>query len=449
MPAQLARLGDTRVKLLAAYVLSLGSAPQAGAARPMSARRPLSRRTDDRELTLGGRARAVARSPGRRSWRPAWHHVVLRLRRSAGAGSATTRRMVAHRRAGVYALGFFVFWCLARWSRAGALPAGSCRGDDRPATHGRNVNAHVRRAGGSGQLAVRRAPEDLPARDRGALRAAAHARRSGCCSASSTCCPGCEWHGRQAVLFDLPARKFYIFGLMFWPQDFIFLDLAADHRRAVAVLLHRAGGPAVVRLRLPADGLDRSVPVDGAPAPKATRSARMKLDRGAVDADKLLRKGAKQVLWIGFALWTGFTFVGFFSPIRDAGARRAGAVARALGNLLGPVLRLRHLRQRRLPARAGLQVHVPVRALPERDVRPDTLIITYDAQRGEPRGARKRGTDPQRAGPRRLHRLHLVRAGLPDRHRHPQGPADTSASPARPASTPATTSWTRWAIRAG
>ena len=32
-----------------------------------------------------------------------------------------------------------------------------------------------------------------------------------------------NWNGRQAVLFDLASRKFYIFGLVFWPQDFIFL----------------------------------------------------------------------------------------------------------------------------------------------------------------------------------------------------------------------------------
>ena len=29
------------------------------------------------------------------------------------------------------------------------------------------------------------------------------------------------WNGRQAVLFDLASRKFYIFGMVLWPQDFI------------------------------------------------------------------------------------------------------------------------------------------------------------------------------------------------------------------------------------
>jgi polyferredoxin len=35
--------------------------------------------------------------------------------------------------------------------------------------------------------------------------------------------PWLSWNGRQAVLFDLLARKFYIFGIVLWPQDFIYL----------------------------------------------------------------------------------------------------------------------------------------------------------------------------------------------------------------------------------
>ena len=31
--------------------------------------------------------------------------------------------------------------------------------------------------------------------------------------------PWIRWGGRQAVLFDLPARKFHIFGMTLWPQD--------------------------------------------------------------------------------------------------------------------------------------------------------------------------------------------------------------------------------------
>ena len=35
--------------------------------------------------------------------------------------------------------------------------------------------------------------------------------------------PWLEWGQRQAVLFDLGARRFYLFGLVLYPQDFIYL----------------------------------------------------------------------------------------------------------------------------------------------------------------------------------------------------------------------------------
>ncbi|WP_163327251.1 4Fe-4S binding protein, partial [Enterobacter ludwigii] len=31
------------------------------------------------------------------------------------------------------------------------------------------------------------------------------------------------WGERQAVLFDLGARRFYVFGLVLYPQDFVYL----------------------------------------------------------------------------------------------------------------------------------------------------------------------------------------------------------------------------------
>ncbi len=35
--------------------------------------------------------------------------------------------------------------------------------------------------------------------------------------------PWLQWGERQAVLFDLAARRFYIFGYVLYPQDFIYL----------------------------------------------------------------------------------------------------------------------------------------------------------------------------------------------------------------------------------
>ena len=37
--------------------------------------------------------------------------------------------------------------------------------------------------------------------------------------------PWLLWDDRQAFLFDLPERKFYLLGLTLWPQDFLYLAL--------------------------------------------------------------------------------------------------------------------------------------------------------------------------------------------------------------------------------
>ena len=76
--------------------------------------------------------------------------------------------------------------------------------------------------------------------------------------------PLLQWGGRQAVLFDLPARKFYIFGLTLWPQDFYLPGGNIDSRRTIPVLFHRAARSCLVWLCLPANRLDRGLPVDGA-----------------------------------------------------------------------------------------------------------------------------------------------------------------------------------------
>ncbi len=230
------------------------------------------------------------------------------------------------------------------------------------------------------------------------------------------------WDGRQALLFDLPARKFYVLGLVLWPQDFFFLSWLLIIAALSLFFFTALAGRLWCGYACPQTvwteaflWMERLVEGRG--------PARRKLDAGPWTANKLWRKTAKQALWIAFALWTGFTFVGYFTPIRALGREVMVALARRLGDVLDPVLRLRDLRQRGLHARAGVQVHVPVRALPERDVRPrhaDRVVRRAPRRAARLALARQRSTKP---ATRRLHRLPHVRAGVPDGHRHPQRPA--------------------------
>jgi polyferredoxin len=202
--------------------------------------------------------------------------------------------------------------------------------------------------------------------------------------------PWLSWDGRQAVLFDLPARKFYVFGLAFWPQDFIYLALLLVMAGLSLFFFTALAGRLWCGYACPQTvwtevflWMERWTEGD--------RRERMKLDAGPWNREKILRKGAKHSLWVIFALWTGFTFVGFFTPIRDLGARllpfdwgawetfwvlfyafatwgNAGFLREQVCKYMCPYARFQS-------------------AMFDRN----TLIIAYDPMRGEPRGPRKRG----------------------------------------------------------
>ena len=126
----------------------------------------------------------------------------------------------------------------------------------------------------------------------------------------------------------------------------------------------------------------------------------MKLDRGAVErATSSRARALKQFLWITFALWTGFTFVGFFTPIRALGRARSRRSRSVPGKPSGSCSTASP--PTATPATCASRCAstcVRTRASRARCSTSDTLIITYDAERGEPRGARKRGTDPRAQG---------------------------------------------------
>ncbi len=126
--------------------------------------------------------------------------------------------------------------------------------------------------------------------------------------------PWLEWNGRQAVLFELASRRFYIFGLVLYPQDFIYLTgLLLISAYALFLFTAVAGRlwcgfacPQTVYTEL-FMWIEKQFEGD--------RQARIKLDAAPWSLDKLWRKGGKQLVWIAVGLWTGFSFVGYFTPI--------------------------------------------------------------------------------------------------------------------------------------
>jgi cytochrome c oxidase accessory protein FixG len=204
--------------------------------------------------------------------------------------------------------------------------------------------------------------------------------------------PWCTWDGRQAVLFDLPARKFHVLGLTFWPQDFFLLALLLMIAALSLFFFTALAGRLWCGYACPQTVwtelflmIERWTEGD--------RAARIKLDRGPWDRARLLRKTTKQVLWVGLALWTGFTFVGYFTPIRVLGDE---VLALATGPWetfwilfygLATYGNAGYLREQ------VCMYMCPYARFQSAMFDKDTLIISYDEQRGERRGARKRGDD--------------------------------------------------------
>ena len=210
------------------------------------------------------------------------------------------------------------------------------------------------------------------------------------------CMPWVEWGGRQAVLFDLPARKFYVFGLVLWPQDFIFLTALLVIAAFGLFFFTAVGGRLWCGYACPQTvwtetfiWLERVT--------EGSRSEQMKLDRMPWTANKVSRKALKHFLWGTFALWTGATFVGYFTPIKTL-------FGEALTFSLGPWELFWCLFYGFATyGNAGFlreqvcKYMCPYARFQSAMFDRDTLIITYDAERGEPRGPRRRGTDLEAA----------------------------------------------------
>lgn len=198
--------------------------------------------------------------------------------------------------------------------------------------------------------------------------------------------PWLNWNGRQAILFDLEARKFHIFDLVLWPQDFIYLAALLIISAYLLFLVTAVAGRVWCGFACPQTvyteiflWIERRI--------EGARSARIRLDRQPWTLDKLAKKSAKHVAWGGVALWTGFTFVGYFAPIRS--------LAQAIVTLgLGPwqwfwigFYSLATYGNAGWLREQVCKYMCPYARFQSAMFDKDTLIVTYDQDRGEPRGA--------------------------------------------------------------
>jgi cytochrome c oxidase accessory protein FixG len=200
-----------------------------------------------------------------------------------------------------------------------------------------------------------------------------------------------QWNGRQALLFDLPARKFHVFGLTLWPQDFLYLALLLIIAALSLFFFTALAGRLWCGFACP-QTVWTELFIWIEQWTEGPRARRMKLDRGPWTAAKILRKGGKQLLWVALAAYTGFTFVGYFVPIRTLGAQLAGLTVGPWAAFWMLLYSLATYGNAGFLREQVCKYMCPYARFQSAMFDKDTLIISYDADRGEPRGARRRGT---------------------------------------------------------
>ncbi|MDI9854854.1 cytochrome c oxidase accessory protein CcoG [Comamonas sp. 17RB] len=208
--------------------------------------------------------------------------------------------------------------------------------------------------------------------------------------------PWLEWGQRQMVLFDLGARRFYLFGLVLYPQDFIYLAGLLIICALALFLFTAVAGRLWCGFSCPQTvyteifmWIEQKV--------EGERSARIRLDQGGWTFEKIWKKSTKQLLWIVLSVWTGFTFVGYFVPIRELGvellALQGGwQIFWVLFYGFATYGNAGYMREQ------VCKYMCPYARFQSAMFDKDTLIVSYDPVRGENRGPRKKNVDYKAQG---------------------------------------------------
>lgn len=207
--------------------------------------------------------------------------------------------------------------------------------------------------------------------------------------------PWLKWDGRQAIWFDVVKPEFYIFGATFLPQDFYFFAfvfmIAAILLFMVTVYMGRVWCgyvcPQTIYVHL-YQYTEKLV--------IGERNKRIKFDKQKMSAGKFLRLFVLHSLWIIYSVITAFTFVALVAGV-DALLFNGQALffmgwSKMVWIFMALITFVTYINAAYM--REQMCVHIcPYGRFQSVMLDKDTLIVSYDFERGEPRGARKKGKD--------------------------------------------------------
>lgn len=209
--------------------------------------------------------------------------------------------------------------------------------------------------------------------------------------------PWLQWNGRQAVLLNLDERKFYIFDLILWPQDVIYLSVILLLSAFALFLFTAVAGRLFCGYACPQTvyteifmWIENKIEGD--------RNARIKLDQGSMTGAKLRIKTTKFLLWGIVSFWTGVTFVGYFMPMHELIGDLVNLTISGWSAFWVFFYSAFCFLQAGFMREQVCKYMCPYARFQSVMFDPDTLIVTYEEARGEPRGPRRKTDDLKEKG---------------------------------------------------
>jgi cytochrome c oxidase accessory protein FixG len=206
--------------------------------------------------------------------------------------------------------------------------------------------------------------------------------------------PWVNFHGQQAILFDLFEQKFNIFGLTLLPQDLTILAFILMIAAFALFFVTTFYGRVWCGYSCP-QTVWTFIFIWFEEKCEGKANQRKKLDQRAMNFDKFCRKTAKHSCWVLFSLYTAITFVGYFTPIRDlllelstlsASTYASWSIAVFTVCTYGNAGWMREI----------MCLHIcPYSRFQSAMFDKDTFTVSYDEKRGESRGPRSRKQDPK------------------------------------------------------
>ena len=215
--------------------------------------------------------------------------------------------------------------------------------------------------------------------------------------------PWLKWNDRPAVWFDLQKRFFYIFGWTFSPTDVVYMTIVLIICALALFLFTTVAGRLWCGYTCPQTvyteifmWIERKV--------EGNRAAQLRLHKSGWTVGKIVKKIIKHGLWIAFSLVGSFTLVAYFTGA--PGSNNGMELVREIMNHETSSAQMFWI------GFYGFMMYLFAGFMREQVCKymcpyarfqgvmfdPDTLIVTYDAERGESRGPRKKSVDPKTLG---------------------------------------------------